>query len=84
MQTFDQGGDLFVDPPAFEALAAQQGQRTVIGQLHAPLVVKHQNASTHALQDQGIEGFQADDFAGFLFCQGFADFQSSDQALHQQ
>ncbi|MNF87167.1 hypothetical protein D3C84_696260 [compost metagenome] len=84
LQTLDERREVVVDQLAFKALATQQGQGTVIGQLHAPLVVEHQDAGAHALQDQGIERLKADDFTDLLLHQCFADFQASDQALYQQ
>ncbi|MNF89525.1 hypothetical protein D3C84_720540 [compost metagenome] len=36
------------------------------------------------MQDQGIEGFEADHFAGPLLGQVFTDFQAPGQALYQQ
>ncbi|MNL02757.1 hypothetical protein D3C87_1232760 [compost metagenome] len=84
VQAIDKRREVVVDQLAFEAVTAEQRQGTVVGQLHAPLLVEHQNAGAHALQDQRIERFQADDFTGLLLHQRFADFQASDQALHQQ
>ena len=56
----------------------------MVGQLHPPLVVEHQDAGAHALQDQCIERFETNHFTGPLLGKGFADFQASGQALHQQ
>ena len=56
----------------------------MVGQLDPALLVEHQNAGTHALQNQSVEGFKAGDFAGALFGEIFADFQAPDQALDQQ
>ncbi|MNN27652.1 hypothetical protein D3C81_1411930 [compost metagenome] len=62
----------------------EQGLCAVIGQLHSPRLVEHQNAGAHALQDQRVEGFEADHFTGTLLGKGFADFEAADQSLHQQ
>ncbi|MNZ91221.1 hypothetical protein D3C78_1101960 [compost metagenome] len=84
LQAFDQGGGVIVELLAHQIVHAQQVQRAFVGQLHPTLRVKHQDAGAHALQDQGVERFQADHFAGALLGQGFTGFQSSGQALYQQ
>src|SRR5471032_2003252 len=84
LQALDQQRRIVIDQLTIQRVLPQQGQGTVVGQLHPSLIVQHKNASTHALQDQRVEGFEADHFAGALLGKVFAVFQAPDQPLHQQ
>jgi hypothetical protein len=60
---------------AFKMRLGQQGLRAVVGQLHPALLVEHQNAGAHALQNQSVEGFRLVTSLA-LFGEIFADFQA--------
>ena len=84
LQPFDQLGAVRVENLARQVLLVQQAECGLVGQQYAALLVHHQNAGTHALQDQVVQGFQVRHIGGALFGEAFTGLQAAGYPLHEQ
>ena len=84
LHALDQLRAVRVEQLAGQLGMAEQVVGALVGQQHPVLLVQHQNAGAHALQDQGVQGFQVGHVGRPLFGQVLADLQAPGQALHEQ
>lgn len=83
-QALNQVGAVGIENPSGQFLVAEQVEGALVGQDHAVLVVEHQNASSHALENQRVERFQIGDIRGALFGERLSDLEAARDALHEQ